>query len=659
MRGPGKTLRLFKDYRLIAASDLFDAEYYRSRNPDVGALTIDPALHFLLHGGREARNPSSQFSVPDYLQQNPDITLSEQNPLVHYLAFGKDEGRLAYPAAVARRKTPAAEVRNADTLSAPSLVPVTNLEESPRSIDRDSFTVDVVVPVHNALQDVEACLKSVLVNTTGPYHLYLINDGSDAETTEFLSRFAGRRQEQCTLVEHSEAQGYTKAANAGLRRSSGDYVVLLNSDTVVPAGWIERLLECGESDAEIGVIGPLSNAASYQSVPELREGADWKVNQLPAGVSVDDMATLVGHCSQRTFPRVSFINGFCYVIKRAVIESIGLFDEAHFPRGYGEENDYSLRARDSGFQLVIADNLYVYHAKSKSYTHETRRELAKVGRKALDEKHGAERVLADISANELQSAPLDSLRLMLRMLESEQLNHPPLSVLFLLIGEGGSGGAHSVVQEAIGLSRLGVRVGVAAHARSRERNLSIYSSVDPELFYFYEYDVDLIRYAGGFQIVIATHFSTVEILERICIAAPQIMPAYYVQDYEPWIVPDSLPELRLQAEASYSRLPDVLLFAKTDWIRETVHKHHQVAVEKVIPSLDTQVYNLDRASRQESGAVHVVAMVRASTSRRAPHDTMRLLERLAVECGDQVRISIFGTDPERNFFKEITHGFRF
>ena len=75
--------------------------------------------------------------------------------------------------------------------------------------------------------------------------------------------------------------------------------------------------------------------------------------------------------ARRTRPRLPFINGFCYVIKRRVLEQIGVFDEEHFASGYSEENDFSYRAAKAGFELAVADDAYVYHAKSKSFTFET------------------------------------------------------------------------------------------------------------------------------------------------------------------------------------------------------------------------------------------------------------------------------------------------
>jgi len=91
-------------------------------------------------------------------------------------------------------------------------------------------------------------------------------------------------------------------------------------------------------------------------------------------------------------PKVPLIHGFCFGIKRQVMDRIGLFDEENFPDGYGEENDYCFRATDAGFDLAVATHTYVFHAKSQSYPADERIRLMSAGMTALKAKHGAERV---------------------------------------------------------------------------------------------------------------------------------------------------------------------------------------------------------------------------------------------------------------------------
>lgn len=267
--------------------------------------------------------------------------------------------------------------------------------------------VDVVVTIHNALDNVRLCLESVVTNTVNRYAIIAVNDGSDPETKAYLEVFESVHA-QCKVIHNEAARGYTVAANQGLRASTADYAILLNSDTIVPKGWLDALLDCAQSDPKIGIVGPMSNAASYQSLPKRRSAnGDWAVNALPPGFTVDDMASLVSALSRSEFPRVPFVNGFCYMIKHSVIDAIGYLDEETFPHGYGEENDYSLRAAAAGFELVIADQSYVFHEKSKSFGHERRLELTREGQEALTKKHSAERLAEGVLAMEDTEALAD------------------------------------------------------------------------------------------------------------------------------------------------------------------------------------------------------------------------------------------------------------
>lgn len=519
---------------------------------------------------------------------------------------------------------------------------------------------DVVICVHNALEDVKRCLESVADNTPEEVTLYLVNDASDAPTSRYLEEFASQHPSRM-LIENSSPEGYTRAANAGLRASGAEYVVLLNSDTIVPERWLERLVECGESDPAIGIVGPLSNAASWQSVPEIAAGGDWAVNPLPEGYEVDDMARLVGYCSERRFPRVPFINGFCFVIKRSVIEAIGYLDEGTFPEGYGEENDYSLRAADAGFEIAVADHAYVYHAKSKSYSHERRHALRKPGGEALKRKHGEERVASRVKT--MREEPIltemrEQIKLRLSAATaSATVTDSTLSVLFLLPSGGIGGGVHSIIQEAGGMRELGVFAQVALPGDQRNLYRQSYPTVDQSVFYFFDSPDELVEAAQSFAVAVATTFRSVELLKGVCAQNPSILPAYYVQDYEPWFTrPDS--PLEQQAKESYTLIPDALHFAKTDWLRETVESLHEVEVEKVSPSLDHSVYYPSfGASPRE--IVKVTAMVRPKTPRRAAKETMQVLEALKGQYGDRISVTIFGCEPDDPRFAALPRDFGF
>ncbi|MCB1333493.1 MAG: glycosyltransferase [Roseivivax sp.] len=348
---------------------------------------MDPAWHYVRIGAVVGRDPGPAFSTKGYLGRYGDVARKRWNPLVHFEIHGRDEGRKPVPA----------------TAPAPAPMP-----------DAARPAVDVVVPVFNALPDVQACLRSLAEARTGcTIRVLVVNDGSDAETGAWLReavRTLGTDTVRYELFEHDGNKGYTVAVNTGLKASKAPYVVTLNSDTIVTPNWLDGLIRCMRSSPEIGITGPLSNAASWQNVPDLYgdDGA-FAINPLPNGMSAADMARVVFGASARDYPRTTFVNGFCFMIRRAVIDAIGYMDEAAFPTGYGEENDFCIRAQDAGFALAYADDTYVFHAKSKSFGSERRVALSKAGGEALRAKHTAEK-FARLVAEVEKTGPMDRVR---------------------------------------------------------------------------------------------------------------------------------------------------------------------------------------------------------------------------------------------------------
>jgi GT2 family glycosyltransferase/glycosyltransferase involved in cell wall biosynthesis len=509
---------------------------------------------------------------------------------------------------------------------------------------------DIVVCVHDALDDVRLCLDSVVARGDDrPFHLILVDDGSQAECAAYLRDFSARHP-NVELIRHDEARGYTRAANVGLRRTTAGSVVLLNSDTIVTPGWLAGLRECLQSAPEIGIVGPLSNAASYQSIPVVRSpSGDWSLNPVPASWSVDQIAALVRQVSPRQFPRLPFLNGFCLMLSRRVIDAVGLLDEEAFPVGFGEENDYCLRARDAGFALAVADHVYVFHAKSRSFGNARRADLSAFARGTLEHKHGGEQIRGDIDSIE---ANIGLRRLRENVGDAFRHTSPPpappapdrLSVLFLLPVSGGGGGAHSVVQEALGMRPLGVRSHVAVKAEQAALHAANYPSAwGRGLFLPFDTNDHLVRMAGGFDVVVATIYTSMHRLQAIAEAHPDVLPAYYVQDYEPWFCREGT-HARQAALATYTAIPNMLLFAKTDWLCGLVQERHGIPVHKVQPGLDPDVYFPGDRLHVTDSPVHVAAMIRPTTPRRAAHLTMDVLEESARRYGEAVRLHIFGSN---------------
>ena len=524
-------------------------------------------------------------------------------------------------------------------------------------------TVDIVVPVYNALEDVKKCLESLQRCTDGlTVKVIVVNDGSEETTTQWLREYCAGKP-VFKLIEHEKNAGYTKAVNTGLRATTADYAITQNSDTIVSPGWLTGLIRCMNSSPKIGIVGPLSNAASWQNVPNLRdEQGNFAVNDLPAGYTVDDMARAVQQASTKAYPRLPFVNGFCFMIKREVIETIGFMDEENFPVGYGEENDYCIRAIDAGFELVIADDVYVFHAKSKSFGHERRKELSKAGTESLKAKHTAKKYHDRVEAAK-KTAPLDNVRTRLKQAltgksaDQETVDLMSMRVLFLLPVKGGGGGAHSVVQEVTEMRRLGLHARVGVKHEQVEGFVKAYADIQDSADTFVGFDDNsLIEMAESYDIVVGTIFTSMKLVKRITDVNPHILPAYYVQDYEPMFFPEGTSKWQ-EARDSYTLVPGAFLFAKTQWIIDEVKREHGVTVHKVQPSIDHEVYK--PAQSGASGRLNVSAMIRPQTPYRGAERTMRLLAGLHKQHGDRIDIHLFGCESEHPDFQKLERAFPF
>jgi O-antigen biosynthesis protein len=260
--------------------------------------------------------------------------------------------------------------------------------------------VDIVVCIHNALADVRRCLESVVKAKNQHDRIILVDDASDGETADYLDDFC--RSSDAILIRNGPpARGYCVSANVGMQAVTATYLLLLNSDTVLPRRALDKMLALIQSDDRIGIVGPMSNAASTQSIPDIAGSAgQTAINSLPDGMSVDDMD---GACEAwshpNVFPSVPLVHGFCQLVRKSLVDAVGGFDQVAFPQGYGEENDLCFRATDAGFDLRIATNAFVYHAKSASYTDDVvRQELMRRGAEQLRQKHTADRVSRAVRA---------------------------------------------------------------------------------------------------------------------------------------------------------------------------------------------------------------------------------------------------------------------
>jgi GT2 family glycosyltransferase/glycosyltransferase involved in cell wall biosynthesis/polysaccharide pyruvyl transferase WcaK-like protein len=241
--------------------------------------------------------------------------------------------------------------------------------------------ISVVIPVYNAHDDLELCLDSVRRNSRSDHLVIAVDDASPDERIWPLLRRWAAQHHNFRAVRNTSNLGYTATVNRGSDLAGPGDLILLNSDTIVPPRWIEQMAACAYSRPNVATVTAISNAAGAFSVPEKNV-----VNFLPSGWGVDEMATFVEHISQRIRPVVPTGNGFCLYLTAAARAAVGIFDAENFPLGYGEENDFSMRASAAGLVNLIDDATYVFHRRSASIG-QTKAEILQISRATLDRLH--------------------------------------------------------------------------------------------------------------------------------------------------------------------------------------------------------------------------------------------------------------------------------
>lgn len=225
--------------------------------------------------------------------------------------------------------------------------------------------IDIIIPVYKGLEETKRCIESVMASThPQSARVIVIDDASpDGALSSYLQDLTLERR--ITVQHNARNLGFVATANHGLRMHPDRDVVLLNSDTRVASGWLERLASAAYASRNIGTVTPFSNNATICSYPY--EG--WS-GGLPGTLGLERLDALFAKVNHGELVDLPTAVGFCMYIRRECIDRVGLFDEENFGRGYGEENDFCMRASEQGWRNVLAADLFVFHEGSVSFGEE-------------------------------------------------------------------------------------------------------------------------------------------------------------------------------------------------------------------------------------------------------------------------------------------------
>ncbi|MBL8820637.1 MAG: glycosyltransferase, partial [Planctomyces sp.] len=215
---------------------------------------------------------------------------------------------------------------------------------------RDFGTTSIVIVTFNQLWFTQQCVDSLITRTDEDVELIFVDNGSTDGTPEYLSTIPNAR-----VLLNRDNRGFAAAVNQGIEVCTGDQVLLLNNDCIVTTGWLSGLLEALYDNSQNGLVGPVSNCVSGEQ---------------QIAVSYEDLSSLDGfawQCRQdRRLTLTDRLVGFCLLIRRSVIDQIGLFDE-RFEVGCFEDDDFCRRATGRGFNALIVHSVFVHHFGSVTF----------------------------------------------------------------------------------------------------------------------------------------------------------------------------------------------------------------------------------------------------------------------------------------------------
>lgn len=219
--------------------------------------------------------------------------------------------------------------------------------------------INIIVPIFNAASDVSNCLAALEEYTPAFARVWLVDDAStDVEIGVMLDAFKARAQFNVRVLSNARNLGFVGSVNRALAQVKGD-ALLLNSDAIITRDSILAIARAAELVPNAASVTPWSNNAEICSFPNFCIN-----NAVPENIDATARA-----CAMLTprYPELPTGVGFCMFMSQIALRRLGLFDEATFGRGYGEENDWCCRALGFGMRNILCDNAFVAHTGGRSF----------------------------------------------------------------------------------------------------------------------------------------------------------------------------------------------------------------------------------------------------------------------------------------------------
>lgn len=365
---------------------------------------------------------------------------------------------------------------------------------------------DVIIPVYKSPEWVKLCIYALFKNTNEEIlnTVYLINDCNDELTENCLKNLA-QKYSKIKILKNKENLGFIKTTNRGLKASTADYVLLLNTDCIIAKNTIAKLINHIEMNNKIGLICPVSSNAANLTL------------EMFDGFSFMQMDQLL----ERKFSGMCFdactVVGNCLLITKECLNKTGFLDEI-YGTGYGEETDYQFKAMEKGFEAKVAIDTYVFHKSEVSFgTSVEKQERLNKNREIFFSRWGEQynKLMSDYSKNDPIKYINDNI--------TEEDKQIKFDFLTYLIGfSQNAGGVHIVVDMINYLSINGINCNIVYN----------FSNGYDEILLFNPIKIDNLK-KYKFDCIVSTLYYSTYLCKEIS-KKYNVPLLYFAQGYEPY-----------------------------------------------------------------------------------------------------------------------------
>lgn len=211
----------------------------------------------------------------------------------------------------------------------------------------NNLLTSIIILTHNQLSYTKKCIQSIRTYTKlEEYELIVVDNASTDGTVEWLAS-----QSDIIVIKNTTNMGFPKGCNQGILKAKGDNILLLNNDVVVTERWLTNLLRCLYKHEHVAAVGPVTNSASYGTAIPAVYTTLKEMHQFASRYNVSD---------EKKWERRLKLIGFCLLIKRKVLDEVGLLDEGFTPGNY-EDDDICLRIARQGYGVYLCKDTFIHH----------------------------------------------------------------------------------------------------------------------------------------------------------------------------------------------------------------------------------------------------------------------------------------------------------